>query len=156
MGQSTKGWSKSKKMKNQCSLTTIFRSGLNQIFFSVFQGYSQCLGVLVLAAIIFFIVASMGLCFGFVLETVLITQGCFSCCWAVPTQSQGLFCFSTPPHQRVGWGCTRSWEGTQLGQLTPTDQRDIPYHMTSWSAYKAGGRRRKGGTFGVMAFCLPK
>ena len=38
--------------------------------------------VLVLAGIelIFFIVASMGLCFGFVLETVLITQGCFSYC----------------------------------------------------------------------------
>ena len=35
--------------------------------------------VLVLAGVelIFFIVASMGLCFGFGLETVLITQGCF-------------------------------------------------------------------------------
>ena len=39
-------------------------------------------GVLVLAGIelILFIAASMGLCFGFVLETALITQGCFSCC----------------------------------------------------------------------------
>ena len=38
--------------------------------------------VLVLAGIelIFFIAASMGLCFGFVLKTVLITQGCFSYC----------------------------------------------------------------------------
>ena len=38
--------------------------------------------VLVLAGIelIFFIVACMGLWFGFVLETVLITQGCFSYC----------------------------------------------------------------------------
>ena len=35
--------------------------------------------VLVLAGIelIFFTVVSMGLCFGFVLATVLITQGCF-------------------------------------------------------------------------------
>jgi len=32
----------------------------------------------------------------------------------------------TSPHQRVGWGCTRSWNGTRLGQLTPTGQRDIP------------------------------
>ena len=40
------------------------------------------LRVLVLAGIelIFFIVASMGLCFGFVLETVLIIQGYFSYC----------------------------------------------------------------------------
>ena len=29
---------------------------------------------------IFFIVATMGLCFGFVLRTVLITQGCFCYC----------------------------------------------------------------------------
>ena len=38
--------------------------------------------VLVLAGIelIFFIVASMGLCFGFVLKTVLIIQGCFRYC----------------------------------------------------------------------------
>jgi len=27
--------------------------------------------------------------------------------------------------------CPRSWEGTELGQLTETGQRDIPYHMTS-------------------------
>ena len=35
------------------------------------------------------------------------------------------------PRQRAGWGCTRPWEGTQLGQLTPNDQRDIPYLMMS-------------------------
>ena len=63
------------------------------------------------------------------------------------------FLLLTPPHQPGGWGCPRSWEGTQPGQLTPTDQRDIPYRMTSCAAYKAGGRRRKGGTFGVMAIC---
>ena len=38
--------------------------------------------VLVLAGIelVFFVVAGMGLCFGFVLKTVLITQGCFRYC----------------------------------------------------------------------------
>ncbi|GAB0180586.1 hypothetical protein GRJ2_000523900 [Grus japonensis] len=30
-------------------------------------------------------------------------------------------------------------EGTQPGQLTQSGQRDIPYHMTSCSAYKPGG-----------------
>jgi len=30
--------------------------------------------------LVFFIVASMGLCFGFVLKTVLIIPWCFSCC----------------------------------------------------------------------------
>ena len=61
------------------------------------------------------------------------------------------FLLLTPPHQQIGWGCTRSWEGTQLGQLTPTDPRDIPDHMMSCLAYKAGGRRRKGGTFRITA-----
>lgn len=38
--------------------------------------------VLILACIqlIFFIVASVGLCFGFMLKTLLITQSCFSYC----------------------------------------------------------------------------
>jgi len=58
-------------------------------------------------------------------------------------------------HQGVGWGCTRNWEGTQLGQLTPTDQRDIPCHITSCSAYKADGRRKKRWTWEVMAFVFP-
>lgn len=39
----------------------------------------------------------------------------------------------------MGWGCTRSWEGTWLGQLTP-DQRDIPLHMAPCSAVTPGGR----------------
>ncbi|XP_066841479.1 uncharacterized protein [Anser cygnoides] len=33
--------------------------------------------------------------------------------------------------QRAGWGCSRSWEGTDPGQLTQTGQRGIPYHLTS-------------------------
>ena len=41
--------------------------------------------------------------------------------------------------------CTRDLEGTQLGQLTPTDQRTIPDHLTLRSAIKAGWSRRKGG-----------
>jgi len=45
----------------------------------------------------------------------------------------------------VAWAArgTGSWEGTQLGQQTQTGQRDIPYHMTSCSAYKGGRRRKK-------------
>jgi len=44
-----------------------------------------------------FVVTSMGLCFGFVLKMVLIIQGCFSYCWAVLTQCQGLLCSSYHP-----------------------------------------------------------
>lgn len=39
----------------------------------------------------------------------------------------------------------------QTGHLTPTDQRDIPCHLGLYSAYKAGSRRRYGGTLRVVA-----
>ena len=61
----------------------------------------------------------MGLCSGFVLKTVLLTQGYFSDCWSALTQSQGLFCFS--PHQQIGQSAQEPGEGTRLGswpQLT--------------------------------------
>ena len=60
----------------------------------------------------------------------------------------------TLPHQWVAWRYTRSWERIQPGQLTPADQRDIPCHTISCSAYKTEGRR-KWGTFGVTAFVFP-
>lgn len=54
--------------------------------------------------------------------------------------------------QRTGWGCTRSWEGTESGQLTPTDSRDILHHIMSNSAYNTG--RGGEGDFGVTVFVL--
>lgn len=59
-------------------------------------------------------------------------------------------------HQRGDWGYIRNWERTQLGQLSPTDQRDIPDHMISCSIYKAGGRRRKAGDIWSDGVFLPK
>lgn len=47
--------------------------------------------------LIFFTVASVELCFGFVLETELIIQGYFHYQWAMLTQHQGLFCLSPHP-----------------------------------------------------------
>lgn len=55
------------------------------------------------------------------------------------------FLLPTPSHQRGGWGCTRSWEQTQLGELTPSDPRDIPHQTVSMLAHKAEGRRSVGG-----------
>lgn len=48
------------------------------------------------------------------------------------------------PHKQVGWGHRTSWEGTQLKHQTQSDQKDIPYHITSCSAIKEkrGGFRR--------------
>lgn len=60
--------------------------------------------------------------------------------------------FLTLPWQWAGWGCTRSWEGIQQGQLTPTDQRDIPHHTALCSAIKAG--RKKGDRVCLLKYLL--
>lgn len=44
------------------------------------------------------------------------------------------------PSQWVGWEWARSWKGIQPGKLTWTDQRDVPYHITSCSVVKIVGR----------------
>lgn len=41
----------------------------------------------------------------------------------------------------AGEGCTRCWEGTQWGHLTPTDHRDLLHHTTRGSAIKLGEGR---------------
>ena len=51
--------------------------------------------------------------------------------------------------------CNTAHNMTQPGQLTPTDQRDLPDHMTQCSAIKAGGKKEEEGTFGVTAFVFP-
>jgi len=135
------------------SVVGFFLDLLTFNFFRPGKALFVLLIVLVLAGIklIFFIVACMVLCFSVVTETAMVTHPWFSYCSAVFAQRQGL----SAPHttyQRVGWECTRTWEGTQLRQLTPANQRSIPYHITSCSTIKAEGRRRKGGMFRVMAF----
>ena len=57
------------------------------------------------------------------------------------------------PILQAVWG---NWEWTQPGQVTPSDQRDIPYHMTSCSASKAGGKKKKRGNVCGNGVCLPK
>ena len=97
--------------------------------------------MLVLAGVelIFFTVAGKGLCAGNSVDNT----GMFSLLLSSAYTESRPFLLLTAPHQQGGWGCTKSWEDTQLGQLTPTDQRDTAYHMMSCSAYKAG--RRQGG-----------
>lgn len=77
---------------------------------------------------------------------------CCCCCWTELTQSQCLFCFLYC-HKGNGAGC--AWEETQMGQVTQSDQRGIPEHVTSCPGYKVWGRRRKGGMFGLMVFVFP-
>lgn len=87
---------------------------------------------------LFFRGASMGLCFGFLVDMVLMSQGCFS------SHSIKAFCtpHTAPPARGLG-------VHKDLGEDTagPTDQRDHMAISTSCSAYKTGRRRRNGGHY---------
>lgn len=60
------------------------------------------------------------------------------------------------PSQRGGWRCTRSWKGTQLGQVTPTtDQTGIQYHKSQQiTRVKAGWRTLFGNWLGRISFFI--
>ena len=60
----------------------------------------------------------------------------FCCCWVVFVLSRTFWFLG--PCQPEGWRDIRNWEGTQLGQLTPTGQRDVPYHRMPHWVYKLG------------------
>lgn len=64
-----------------------------------------------------------------------------------------LFSHSDPALSRLGstWG----WEKTQAGQVTPTVQRDVIYHIMSLSAIKTGGKEEEWEIFRVMLFVFP-
>lgn len=102
----------------------------------------------------FFVAACVVLCFAFVAKATLVTHQCFGCCWTTLTQHQGFLSQLTQTQRSIGWGCVRGWKGTQLGQLSPAGQRDIPYHTRLCSEIKAQGNGQDVGTF-VMAFVFP-
>ena len=59
----------------------------------------------------------------------MISYHYFGYCWAVFAQHQDILYFSLCLLEWVGCGMTRSWEGTQAGQLTQWPKR-CPIHMT--------------------------
>lgn len=54
---------------------------------------------------------------------------------------------ASPTAPPGGQGCAESWKETQAGQLSQTDQRDIPYHMASFQYIKL---REEGGSVDVQ------
>lgn len=51
----------------------------------------------------FFPASSVVLCFRQVTKTALITHQCYSCCWTLLTQHQGIFCFSLGLYNWTLW-----------------------------------------------------
>lgn len=54
------------------------------------------------------------------------------------------FPFVMLPCKQGAWGCRKSWEGAQRGELTSADHRDVPYHTASCSACEGGGKKEEG------------
>lgn len=72
---------------------------------------------------------------------------------SIYTESSSFQLF-TPPRQWRGWGCSGSWEETQTGQMTPTDHREIPYHMDLYSA--RGNNKKEESDVQNDDVCFPK
>lgn len=85
----------------------------------------------------FFLVDGIVLCFEVRMRTMLLTYWCFSSHKAVFILSQGLLSFLCCPGNG-GWASTKSWEGTQPGQLMQMSQRGASYCMKSCPVYKLG------------------
>lgn len=84
---------------------------------------------------VFFTTTCTVLCFWLVTKAVLITFQWFSCCWPVLAQPQRLLPIPLSASllregKRLG--------GDRAGIADPTDQKDIPYPVTSCSATKLG------------------
>lgn len=93
---------------------------------------------------IYFTVAGRGLCFGFVLRTVLVTQGCFHYCWAGLVQYQGLCCFS--PHSTLKWvggaqGIGRRCSWGSWSRLTKDTPHTLWHHTQHTELGEKGGVR---------------
>lgn len=93
-----------------------------------------------LGQLIFFTVSGMGLCLGFVQNTVMIILRCF--CWAGLAQNQDLFCFLYGHAAKEAGEEEKEGKGGDTARtVTPADPRDIPDHVTSCSVYKVRGKR---------------
>lgn len=100
-----------------------------------------------------FTVASVELHFGFALNTALICRAVLFLLSRACTQSRP-FPYPTPSVRGLGLHKDLGNGGTHLGQVIPHGQRDTPDLMASWSAYRAGQKRMKGG-HRVLAFLFP-
>lgn len=84
---------------------------------------------------IFFPVADLG-CVGIGAGSRVDSPGMFSFLLCRVDTGSKPFLLLTSPYQQAGWGCTSSWEGTELGQLSTADQRDMTDIRAPCSVYK--------------------
>lgn len=94
--------------------------------------------------LVFFVAAYTGLCFGFVLKTVLMIPRCFSCCWAVPAQvkafSDSFHAASQASRIRLRKNLGRGQNWSCWPQLTEGvfHMYDIVFNNKSWEKKEEG------------------
>lgn len=93
--------------------------------------------VVVLAEIIFFIVAGMVLCVRFIKEIVM-----FQLLQSNTTQSQESFSFPCCPASK-GLGVHKEWEGDRNRIADLNWQRHVLYHVVSCGMIKKGGKKEE-------------
>lgn len=91
--------------------------------------------------LVFFTVAKLGICFGFVLDTVLVIQGYFSLLMSSAYRESRPFLLLTPPASNLD--VHRRWEVKQLGQLTYKRISHSIWHHTQH--IKLEEKERRGG-----------
>lgn len=100
---------------------------------------------------IFSLVAGLVLCFEFRMRIMFITHGFFSYCWVAYTESRTFQLLTSASEQAGGT------QGDGRGQLTPIDQRDIPYHMSPCRTKKlARGQTLLGDWLGISQWAVNK
>lgn len=106
---------------------------------------------------LFFIAACVVLCPALMTWTQVITHMVDN----TPLSSAGTAVM--PPVSLLTTSYSPRWVGSgqevgreQSGQLTPTDQRDIPHHLILCSAVITGGKMEKGKDIHGYSTCLPK
>lgn len=121
------------------------RSQLNLVGHKQHNLHTSVIVLVRVEIILFIVVVKCSVVFWICALNAVDNTGMSQYWWAELVQSQGLLCSS--PHS-IGEeaGAAQGAEGTLRGQLSPADQREIPYHMGSCSVNKAGGSRRKGET----------
>lgn len=89
-------------------------------------------------------------CFGFLMKIVVITQDSFSCCRAIITKSQGLFCLSCSPTSKEAGGAEEAGTADSSWLKVCPTPHGITLNNKSWS--KEGGK----GTFTATVFVFPR
>lgn len=138
------------QLKLLCKNSIFFRFYAHPFFLSILR--MMCILVLSGIELILFIASSTELQFWIYDGNSVYSTGMFLLPLSGADRESKPFFFSHHTTSDQAGGCARDWKRTRVEHRILHDQRHIPYHMTSYSAYKIQGRRRKRERFKMVTF----